>query len=227
MLTLSCDQVRQLDRDAIRQLGIPGILLMENAARGAAEWVMSAGPWTSIRVICGPGNNGGDGLALVRLLAAACLPASAVLIREGRPLSADADFNLKLLLRTGLDVVEYDSWSPRNTELEALTRTDLVVDALLGTGVRGLVSTGFARAIDAISRCGATVLALDVPSGLNCDTAEPCGTAVRAAHTVTFAAMKSGFLKPAAGHWTGTVSVAPIGLPEFWLRAWLERQRPD
>lgn len=224
-LVLSCEQVRRLDVDAIRELQIPSLLLMENAARGAAEIILHEGSWETVTIICGPGNNGGDGLALARLLAAENVPSAVFLVRGDKALSIDAAANLQLLHGCGLPALEVELPQLRDHLLKLSNRV-LVVDALLGTGIRGTVRSPFREVIEVINESDATVLSLDVPSGLDCDSGTPCGTAVHADRTVTFAAMKTGLLAESAAQFTGKLSVCHIGLPTVWLQAWHERLQP-
>lgn len=217
MKYLSQEALRQVDQLALEQLGIPGLLLMENAARGVCRQIQTTGPWRRIVIVCGYGNNGGDGLAVARLLAAEGQAAEVLLIRAGRRLTPDAQANLDFLARSGLPVQQT---SDEVAELipGSLTASDLIVDCLLGTGIQGAVRPPFADVIRQINASDAQVLAVDVPSGMNCDSGEPCGCCVRADWTVTFVAAKQGFAAANAEQWTGAVTVCQIGLPQSWLQ---------
>lgn len=219
---LTFDEVRQVDRDAIEQLGIPGLLLMENAARGACQVIHRLGPFRRIVIVAGPGNNGGDGLAIARLLAADSIPSETLLIRGGKNLSVDAAANHSFLIRSGMPLI--DGSAPEAVPLLAgLSPQDLIVDAILGTGIRGVVASPFSDVIHSINQSSANVLAIDLPSGMNGDTGLPCGICVQADHTVTFVAEKTGFQNPDARQLTGPVTVCPIGLPQTWLRQWYDQ----
>ncbi len=217
--SLSCREVRQLDGDAIQHLGMPSLLLMENAARGVVEEIQRLEPWNSITIVAGPGNNGGDGLAIARLLGAMGTIAKVLLIRQGKTLSTDTSENLKFLINSGIQVEE-----PKTDELrvhcDSLTEKDLIVDALLGTGIRGTVNPALAEVIRGINNSRAQVLSVDVPSGLDCDQGLPCGDCVRAHTTVTFVSYKHGFLQVNAHEFTGTIKVCHIGIPQRWLELW-------
>lgn len=224
---LSRQQVRRIDSAAVQQLGLSGLVLMENAARGLCEVIRSTGSWPAITIVAGPGNNGGDGLAAARLLAADQSITSEVqvlLIRGGKSLSADAQANLMILRKCGIPV---DELSPESAAelIAGLPADSLLVDALLGTGVRGTVSAPFLSIITAINRSHATKIAVDVPSGLDCDSGEPCGAAVRAGHTVTFVAAKPGLLTPSGREFCGRLHVKHIGVPAAWIVTCL--QVPD
>jgi hydroxyethylthiazole kinase-like uncharacterized protein yjeF len=220
--SLSCSEIRRLDADAIQSLGLPSLLLMENAARGVCDAICQPGPWNSITILAGPGNNGGDGFAAARQLAAIGMECHIFLLRGDRRMSVDAEANLQFLKRSGIRVRE-TTLPELQTHCAALDDRDLIVDSLLGTGIRGLVSSPFAEAIDCMNASSAWVLSVDVPSGLDCDTGLPCGTSVRADQTVTFVALKNGFLSPAAREFTGTITVCPIGIPELWLTTWFSQ----
>lgn len=221
-LTLSCQLIRRLDADAVRDLEIPSLLLMENAARGAADVLRSEGTWTSISIVCGPGNNGGDGLALCRLLAADNIASSVFVVKIGKSLSVDAEANLAFLKRSGIQVVFADP-TELDDRLKELSGSDLIVDALLGTGIRGEVRSPFREVIVSMNQSRAKTMSLDVPSGLDCDSGRPCGVAVEADFTVTFAAMKQGFLTETAARYLGKLTVCHIGLPATWLNQWYQR----
>lgn len=222
MKYLSREAVRQVDQLAMDQLGIPGLLLMENAARGVCQQIQNSGPWRRIVIACGHGNNGGDGLAIARLLAAEGQAAEVLLIRAGRKLSADAQANLDFLVRSGLPVQEAVN-EVAGLIPKSLTAADLIVDCLLGTGMRGVVRAPFADLIEQINASSAQILAVDVPSGMDCDSGEPCGCCVRADRTVTFVAAKQGFAGATAAQWTGEVTVCQIGIPQSWLQARFDR----
>jgi len=216
---LTRDQVRRVDQAAIQELGIPGLLLMENAARGVCDVIRRLGEWRRLLIIAGHGNNGGDGLAVARLLAAEGISAEIFLVTAGRSLSADAQANFDFLIRCGITVQQplQSAWPEI---LSGLGRSDLIVDALLGTGIRGTVSSPIAEVIEQINGANATVLAVDLPSGMDCDTGRACGVCVRADWTVTFVAKKCAFQFAETQSLTGSVVVRHIGLPEVWLQRW-------
>lgn len=221
-LILTRGQVRSVDSAAIRQLGISGLLLMENAARGVVEVLLAQRPVGRVQILCGPGNNGGDGLAVARQLAAVGLTPQVSLLRGGRSLSADAEANLSFLTRAGLPPAEPDPAS-LIAQLPELTSADWIVDALLGTGTRGTLQSPLSEVIHAANQSAARILAVDLPSGLDCDLGTPLGVCMRAHCTVTFVGRKLGFQQPGARHWTGDVYVRPIGIPEIWLQQFLSQ----
>jgi hydroxyethylthiazole kinase-like uncharacterized protein yjeF len=218
----SSAEIRLVDEAVVTELGIPSLLLMENAARGVCDRIQQAGIWQSILILAGPGNNGGDGLAVARLLAARGIDATVHLIRAGKCLSADAARNLHFLNKCGIAVNE-PGLENLVQLIARLSDQDLIVDAMLGTGTRGQLRTPFAEIAEAINASRAMVLAVDVPTGFDCDSAvvvEPC---VRADWTVTFVALKNGFLNDSATSFTGVIWISDIGIPQKWLVEWSQR----
>jgi NAD(P)H-hydrate epimerase len=215
---LSRDEVRSIDRRAIEEYGVPGVVLMENAGRGAAEVLVALGVRGPVVICCGKGNNGGDGFVIARHLDNRQVPVRVLLFARPEDLAGDAAVNYHIIRRSGLPI---DVRTEVPVDVEALRRdlatADWVVDALFGTGLTGPVRAPFDRIIELINACPARVLAVDIPSGLDCDTGEPLGPTVRAHHTVTFVAPKKGFASAAARPWLGQVHVVDIGAPRVVL----------
>jgi len=220
-VALSRDEVRAIDRRALDEYGVPGVLLMENAGRGAAELLAGLGIQGMVVVCCGRGNNGGDGLVIARHLDNRRIPVRVLLAGPAHELTGDAAINHTIASRSGLPIVG-DVGDPARASLlrDQLAAADWVVDALLGTGLAGAVRSPFDRLIAAINDCKARVFAVDIPSGLDCDTGKPLGTAIRARHTATFVAIKKGFAEPAAQEWLGQVHVLGIAAPRRLLEAY-------
>jgi NAD(P)H-hydrate epimerase len=218
MMMLTRDQVRTIDRRAIDEFGVPGVVLMENAGRGAAEVLLSLGVQGGVAVCCGKGNNGGDGFVIARHLDIRGVSVRVLLFAQPEELTGDAAINYHILSRSGIPL---DQRGGQPVDAGALARelatAEWVVDALFGTGLAGAVRPPFDQVISAINTSGTRVLAVDIPSGLDCDTGEPLGATVRAQHTVTFVAAKKGFANPASRDWTGTVHVSAIGAPRAAL----------
>jgi NAD(P)H-hydrate epimerase len=219
MTALTREQVRELDRRAIQEYGVPGVVLMENAGRGAAELLMRLNPERRpVFVCCGTGNNGGDGFVIARHLDLHGYPVRVWLTAGTAKLRGDAAVNYHIVARSRMDVL---TGSPPEDErpLNDLLafRDGWVVDALFGTGLTGPLREPYDRIVAAINAGGAPVLAVDIPSGLDCDTGQPLGPAVRAHHTATFVAPKAGFADPAARAWLGEVHVLGIGAPRALL----------
>ncbi len=224
MTTLTRAQVRELDRRAIEEFGVPSVVLMENAGRGAAEVLMRLNPERRpVVVCCGKGNNGGDGLVITRHLDNHGYRVVALMPHCWPPgLSGDVAINYRILKRSRHEPKPPLVWAcgvEHNILEDEITLPDVwVVDALFGTGLSGAVREPFDRVIAAINaRRDGRILAVDIPSGLDCDTGQPLGPTVRAGHTVTFVAPKAGFTNPAATEWLGELHVAHIGAPRALL----------
>jgi len=218
---LSRDEVRDIDVRAARDLGMPTAVLMENAGRGAAAWIVDRGvpPQARGLILCGPGNNGGDGGVVARHLDLWGYPVRVVWFARAESLRGDAAVQFQVLHRSGFDQACWDDEPSVTPErLDALLgEADWVVDALLGTGLTRPVEGLLRTVIEAINRSGKPVLALDLPSGLDADTGRPLGLAVHAQATVTFVAPKLGFAAPGADAYTGAVTVVDIGVPRSML----------
>lgn len=214
---MSREQVRDIDRRAIEEYGLPGIVLMENAGRGAAELLMSLGVSGRAIVCAGRGNNGGDGFVIARHLENHGIDAR-VLVFGGRDeFHGDAATNLQVVERARTPLRCFgDPVDAQDLQAE-LNEADWIVDALLGTGSRGEIREPYVTVIREINNAAARVLAVDLPSGLDCDSGQPLGVAVRADHTATFVARKLGFDAPGAQDYTGTVHVIDIGVPRRML----------
>lgn len=224
--TISVEEARTIDSAAVKALGIPSLMLMENAARGICQMIrQDFVDVRSIMIACGFGNNGGDGLALTRLLAAEGIDAHTYLIDAGRPLSADADQNKSLLMKCGLPFSHDPNGEQFQADVRKVSTDCLIVDCLLGTGIQGNPRAPYDNVIESVNRSAARVLAVDVPSGLNAQTGVPGVPAVVANQTITFVGTKVGFQTTAAHHCTGEISVAPIGLPLSWTMSFLEQHR--
>ncbi len=215
---MSRDEVRRVDAWAIQEVGTPGVVLMENAGRSCAELAiekLASAVDPHVCIFCGVGNNGGDGYVIARHLLNAGLSPRVVLCGDPGKVQGDARINLDVLERLGHRVECVDP-----TDGDAVTRVQtfgrdasLIVDALFGTGLRGPLRPEYQAVVEVLNALGRPILAVDIPSGLDCDTGLPLGAAIRAAYTVTFVAMKKGFLaSEEASRYTGEVYVASIGV---------------
>lgn len=216
--TLTRSQVRDVDRRAIEEYGLPGVVLMENAGRGAVDFLCRLGCSGPVVICAGKGNNGGDGFVIARHLAIRRIEARVVLCCEGNQLQGDAEINYRVLQRAGLAGIELGNDVTRERLAPLLSTADWIVDALLGTGTQGLVREPYVTVIDAINQANRRVFAVDLPSGMDCDTGRPCGTCVKATATATFVAKKPGFDAPGTDAWTGRVEVIDIGVPPRLLK---------
>jgi NAD(P)H-hydrate epimerase len=218
---LSRKEVRGIDSRAAGELGMPTVILMENAGRGAAAWIHDRGMPAQTRwlILCGPGNNGGDGGVVARHLDLCGYPVQIVWFARADRLRGDAAVQFQILARSGFNQSCWDEELPGMPErLDALLAgADWLVDALLGTGLTRPVEGTLRVAIEAVNRSGKPVLSLDLPSGLDADTGRPLGVAISARATATFVAPKLGFAAAGADAYTGAVTVIDIGVPRAIL----------
>jgi NAD(P)H-hydrate epimerase len=217
-LVLSREKVRSLDKRAIEDYGVPSIVLMENAGRGAAELLLSLGVSGKVRVCCGKGNNAGDGLVIARHLDNAQANVQVLLFSAPSELSEDAAINYQIVAKARIPIVEFSRVPLDTAGIEReLNSADWVVDALFGTGLSGPVRPPFDSIINAINASPGRVFAVDIPSGLDCDTGQPMGSTVRADYTATFVSLKKGFVRREASEWLGQIHVIGIGMPRKLL----------
>lgn len=216
MKAATANEMREIDRSAIQDYGVPGAVLMENAGVAVVRQLETIIDQVADRKFCilaGKGNNGGDGYVIARHLVNQGARVKVFLLGEKTAVSGDAKINLDIIDRMGIDVIEIVTERDWDKIKVAATFADCLVDALLGTGFRGEIEGELALLIDIINAAGKLVVAVDIPSGVNADTGQVCGKAVEATHTVTFGLPKPGlFLYPGADY-TGELTVADIGIP--------------
>ncbi|CAO0824473.1 ADP-dependent (S)-NAD(P)H-hydrate dehydratase / NAD(P)H-hydrate epimerase [Desulfarculales bacterium] len=215
MILATSQEMREADRRTIEEIGLPGIVLMENAAQGAARVFAEAlGQVESLDLaaFCGRGNNGGDGLAILRILAGQGALCTAYLLARREDLSGDAATNLRVAKACGVEVVEVPNEEAFTRHQAAMASHDAYIDAILGTGLNTPVGERYALAIDFLNTLVQPVLSVDVPSGLCADSGQPLGLAVRADFTATFGLTKAGLaLEP--GEYVGQLHLVDIGIP--------------
>ncbi len=222
MRSLTRQEVRGVDACAINQLGIPGVILMENAGRNAADAIeffvkRRSGNLVGMKIaiVAGAGNNGGDGFVIARHLANRRARPVTFLIAYEAKLQGDAAVNFKIICNLEHDIRRISSQAIASLS-DDLKKFDLIIDSAGGTGIAGALRGDIAMAVEQINSAAQTrqipVIAIDIPTGLDCDTGLPLGPAVRADMTVTFVARKIGFDNPASLEYTGQVIVADIGI---------------
>ena len=217
-VVMSRDEVRAFDRWAINELGIPGVVLMENAGRSCAELIKDKlADVTAPRVciFCGTGNNGGDGYVIARHLLNSGFSVVVVIIGDRNKIKGDAKVNIDILERLGQPIERLnlgDGDIPGRVK-DFAAGADMLVDGLFGTGLSGQLNDEYKQLIENINAQRCPILAVDIPSGLDCNTGEPLGAVVKASWTVTFAAVKRGFASAKAiTQYTGEIFVASIGV---------------
>jgi NAD(P)H-hydrate epimerase len=216
-LVLTRQQVRDFDAWAINTALVPGVILMENAGRGCAEVIIDELKKLSgqkVCIFCGTGNNGGDGFVIARHLVNGGFETNIALCGQSSKIKGDAEINYKIICRMGILIKELQ---PTQADIEKAVEIfagdcDLIVDAIFGTGLTGALGDGFDKLVNAINSLNKPIVAVDIPSGLDCDTGKPLGTAIRATVTVTFAAAKKGFTNADSAKYTGEIYIASIGI---------------
>jgi NAD(P)H-hydrate epimerase len=247
---LSRAEVRGLDVRASEELALPSLILMENAGRGAAAWLtklVSTMPPSTLRhpssiprsaqmdrtsceltlpkvlVICGAGNNGGDGGVVARHLDAWGFNVKVIWFARSEQLHGDAAVQWSILEKSSIEQFAWFDSEAAQSDLElhrlavTIANADWLVDGLLGTGLSRSVEGPMRILIDLMNSSGKPILALDVPSGLDADTGYPLGVAIHATVTATFVAAKLGFSATGATDYTGEVAIIDIGLPRCLL----------
>lgn len=217
-MVLKRDEVREIDRKAIEEYEIPGIILMENAGRNVAEEILKMLSWpkkAKVVIFCGKGNNGGDGFVIARHLYNKGVNVSVYLLTRISNVLADGDAstNLKILLNMNLKVNELPEGNMKEIRKE-LQDCNIIVDAIFGTGLSGEVREPARSLIMEINETNIPVVSVDIPSGLDCDEGIVLGAAVKATKTVTFVAAKAGFFKECGREYTGELIVSDISVPK-------------
>jgi len=255
--TLTREQAREIDRRAIHEFGVPGLLLMENAARACADEaervlridgvsramarlrqpgskddiprnVEELARWKDklhqaiepVVILCGPGNNGGDGLAIARTLHNRGHAVSVFYVGDPAALdnaAPDVRAHAKLLRDLGVEIQPLESSAQRKQAWPALNQAPLIIDAIFGNGLTRVIEDPFRAVIEMANDADSPKLAVDIPSGLNADTGDVLGVCIRAESTVTFMALKPGFLLGAGPAFCGQVTVAEIGIPRVLI----------
>ena len=216
MRVLSARQMREADRRAIEDVGIPSIVLMENAGRQVVAALQSAFESLAtmrVTILCGRGNNGGDGFVAARALSAAGVEPSVALIGESSQLKGDARAMFEALKASGVDVIEIADAGAWELHGSDLLDTDLIVDALVGTGLTSELSGLAKTVVDDINASPAPVASIDLPSGLSADSPDATGPVVDATLTVALAAPKLSLVMPPGESLAGTLAIADIGIP--------------
>lgn len=207
----------------MEDFGMSGLVLMENAGRGVADQLCQLDARGPVVVCCGKGNNGGDGFVLARHLDVRGIDVRVLLWAEPGDLTGDAAANFNIVKKAGLKVEVFGQTHDASRLTQHLSGAQWIVDALLGTGARGEPRAPFDRVIEQLNAAAAPKLAIDLPSGLDCDTGQAARQTIRALHTCTFVALKPGFLAPGAAAYTGELHVLDIGTP----RRLVESLRPS
>lgn len=211
---LTRDQVRSVDQRAIDQYGMSGLVLMENAGRGAAEIIAGAAGSGEILILCGRGNNAGDGYVIARHLELMGRNPRILSLVPLESLQGDALANARIARAAN---IECEFIQDIETLQRRLGSPATLVECLLGTGARGAPRELMGDAVRLANALNTTRIAIDVPAGLDCDTGEASDPTLRADHTISFVASKVGFLTPSAANFVGHVHTVGIGVPKRLL----------
>lgn len=227
MQLVTAKKMQEMDRQTIESFGIPGLVLMENAGRGAFEFLcrrFDPIERFKVAVLAGRGNNGGDGFVMARYLMEIGIKTTCYLLSTTDRVQGDAKVNMDLAaelcrhsdLGTVVEIPDTDTLARHRS---GILHHTLFIDAILGTGLNSDVRGFFKEIIELINDSPAPVFSVDIPSGLHSDTGRPLGCAVKADATATFAFAKTGHILYPGNHYTGELSIIDIGIPHFIAKA--------
>jgi len=213
-LVVTSKEMREIDRCTIDKVGIPGVVLMENAGLGTVkliEEILEEFDGSRITLLCGRGNNGGDGFVIARHLYNHGFEIDVFLSGDKARIQGDAKINLDILEKMGVEIITLQS----KKDLKKIPESDLIVDALLGTGISGEVTGFLADVIHWMNESLIPIVSVDMPSGLACDTGNVHGACVVADVTATMAELKRGLVLPPGRELCGDISIIDISAPQF------------
>lgn len=223
MHLVTASQMQDIDKQTIESFGIPGLVLMENAGRGAVDFLLEKfNPIQTKKtaVIAGRGNNGGDGFVIARYLMEKGVDVTTFLLSSKEKMTGDAKINMDLAQKlcdrsSTCSIIEIPDADVFQKQKSHILHHDLFIDAILGTGLNSDVKGFFKDAIDCINSSNRPVFSVDIPSGLHSDTGQPLGIAVKADATATFAFAKAGHVLYPGNTYTGDLKIIDIGIPKF------------
>lgn len=220
MITISCEEMKAMDTYAIKDIGIPSIVLMENAALKVIKNIPMENT-NSLTIICGVGNNGGDGLAIARHLILQDKKVDLFILGNLDKGTKDFNINLNILKNMKVKFTHIQGESELTILKSSLVNSHMVIDAIFGIGLTRKVEGIFKEVISLINDHAKYILSVDIPSGLDGDTGEVLGIAVKSHKTVTFHLAKKGLVNN--GNYTGELIVEPIGIPQMVTNIILKR----
>lgn len=220
MLTISCKQMKAMDAYAINNIGIPSILLMENAALKVIENIDFKNKH-EFTIVCAKGNNGGDGLAIARHLILKNKVVNLFIVENLDRATRDFNINLNILKNIGANFTHIVADDDLKSLESSLKRSSLTIDSIFGIGLKREIEGIFYRVIDLINKNSKSILSVDIPSGLDGDTGKVLGISIKANKTISFHAMKKGLLENK--DYTGDIVVEAIGIPDRVTEVILEK----
>lgn len=221
-MAVSREEMRELDRKAIEEFGIPGALLMENAGRNVAEEVIKTLDNVGrkeVAILCGKGNNGGDGFVATRHLYNRGYKVKLFLLAKADTILSDGDagLNLKIILRMDIKINEVLNITDLEWMIEEILDCAIIVDAIFGTGLKGEIREPIRSVIERVNRLNIPIISVDIPSGLDCNEGSVLGVSIKATKTVTFGLAKKGFfINEGPGH-VGNLVITDISIPRDLL----------
>jgi len=221
MKPVGADEIRELDRSAIRDYSIPSLLLMENAGRSVSDHISREYKPCRVLIFIGKGNNGGDGLVAARHLANSGYSVRIALLTDPVQFKTDPRLNFSIVCRMNIPRVRIAAFSEEKI-LGLCRKSELLVDAIFGVGVRRPVCGIFKKAIRAVNRSQKPVVSVDIPSGLDADTGKVHGVAVKATKTITLSLPKHGLFGGDGPQYVGEIEVVGIGIPRELLSPFLD-----
>lgn len=213
-IILNRNAARSLDKLTIEDYGIPGIVLMENAGLGVVDYFLANKLQGNVVICCGKGNNAGDGFVIARHLDNHNVSVHVLLFEEPSNMKGDAKINCNITIKSGIPITIIQKEEIHKI-IPFLSKADLIVDALFGTGLQGQIRAPFDTIIQLINESNKMILSIDIPSGLDCDTGEPLGIAIKAGHTFSMIGFKKGFSNPKAKEYLGKIHIIDIGTPKI------------
>ncbi len=222
MLTITADQMKAIDTYCTENLGIPGIVLMENAALKVIKNI-NLEKYNSFVVVCGVGNNGGDGLAVARHLIVEGKNVEIFIIGNLEKGSKDFNINYNILKNMDGDIYHITKQNDLDILSNSLKTSQITIDSIFGTGLSRNIEGLFKKVISIMNKNSKYILAVDIPSGLHSDSGNILGISVKANKTVTFQLMKKGLLMKDAKKYTEKIIVEPIGMPQIAINSILNK----
>ena len=217
MKLVTAQEMQDLDRITIEEVGVPGVVLMENAGQAVVDTaleILEDNYQAEVIVLAGKGNNGGDGFVVARLLANLGVEVKVFILGETAQISGDAKINLNILHKLRFTIEELQNQEDLERLIPSLEEADLIIDGILGTGIKGELRGLVPDLIKIVNDVETSVLAIDIPSGLNADSGRIHGIAIKADRTVTFALPKLGLLLYPGRDYVGGLEVADISIPD-------------
>lgn len=216
MVTISCEEMKDMDSYAINNIGIPSIVLMETAAIRSVE-NMDTRKGENFTLVCGVGNNGGDGLAIARILLVKGKNVDVFIVGDLDKGTVDFNTNLNILKNMDARIYNITGEEQLTYLQDSIKKSDSTIDSIFGIGLGRDVEGIYKDVISIINECSRYIYSIDIPSGINGDTGQVLGTAVKANKTITFHLAKKGLAN--AKEYTGDLVVESIGIPEMATKA--------